>query len=229
MVLCLAAVAVVIGPALYSGKLTGWKSEAEPETAAVSGHGDSAVTPSQLAAVKPESDPSAEGAPGSRDTPAVPPDKGGGGVMESGTPEGDEKADVKNDVKNVEENKCLVDVAVVGDGGGLLFGPAKVTLSKDKYAQSDTPLGALDATGLNYKISAFYCFVEEVAGLRNKGQSGWMYKVNGEIPMVAADEKKLKNGDRVIWWYSKGVGTPAPEWEDLDIKQNPGPGSQKQE
>ncbi len=31
--------------------------------------------------------------------------------------------------------------------------------------------------------------------------SGWMYSVNGEIPNLSASEYKLKNGDRIIWYY----------------------------
>jgi hypothetical protein len=77
-------------------------------------------------------------------------------------------------------------------------------------------LGALDATGLAYTVSArFPDFVDSVAGKYNHGQSGWMYKVNDEIPPAAAAKKPLKREDKVIWWYSKGMNVPPPAWDEL--------------
>ena len=31
--------------------------------------------------------------------------------------------------------------------------------------------------------------------------SGWMYSVNGEIPNLSASEYKLKNKDKIVWYY----------------------------
>jgi len=208
--LFLVLIALVFGPALYNDKFVVWNSEDELKSAAETGEGGYTVVPAQPAALPAESSPSTAGGatgPGNLDSRA-----GQGNGAAAGTP----AVTVETDKKEVG---CVVDVAVVGMGGELLFGPAEVAL---KNAWSDTPLGALDATGVSYKTSAgFGGFVEEVAGQRNKGQSGWMYKVNDEIPMVAADEKKLENGDQVIWWYSKGIGTPEPDWEEIGKKQNP--------
>ena len=33
-------------------------------------------------------------------------------------------------------------------------------------------------------------------------QSGWMYSVNGESPNYGASSMKLKDGDRIIWYYT---------------------------
>jgi len=63
--------------------------------------------------------------------------------------------------------------------------------------------------------SRFPDLVVAVAGQRNKGQSGWMYKVNDEVPLVAASKRKLQEGDRVIWWYSTSISNPPPEWNSL--------------
>lgn len=32
--------------------------------------------------------------------------------------------------------------------------------------------------------------------------SGWMYKVNGELPAVSLTEKDIKNGDNIVWFYT---------------------------
>lgn len=114
----------------------------------------------------------------------------------------------------MEEEVCKVGVAVLGRDGQLIFGPADVAVT-GKNRWEGTALGALDATGLPYSTKGWPGFVDSVAGQGNKGQSGWMYQVNGEIPMVAADQTKIKAGDKVIWWYSRSMGDPTPDWKDL--------------
>ncbi|MDK2817441.1 MAG: hypothetical protein PWR22_2070 [Moorella sp. (in: firmicutes)] len=110
---------------------------------------------------------------------------------------------------------CRVDIAVVGMKGQLLYGPATVTVAKNnKWGL--TALGALDATGLKYSMSPVYGnFVLGIAGQDNKGMGGWMYKVNEEIPMVAASEKAIRAGDKIIWWYSETLNSTGPAWQEL--------------
>ncbi len=119
------------------------------------------------------------------------------------------------DAKNEEKQGITVGVAVLGKESELLFGPAEVVIREDSI-WGFTALGALDATGLDYEMSSrFPDLVVAVAGQRNKGQSGWMYKVNDEVPLVAASKRKLQEGDRVIWWYSTSISNPPPEWNSL--------------
>ncbi len=111
--------------------------------------------------------------------------------------------------------EVTVKVAVLGKNEELLYGPASVKITK-KDVEGVTALDALDATGLPYYMSAKWPdFVESVAGQSNKGQSGWMFKVNEEIPLVASADKPVTNGDKVIWWYSRSMDIPPPEWDDL--------------
>ncbi len=111
---------------------------------------------------------------------------------------------------------AVVEVAVVGQDGRLLYGPAEVRLTKEN-PWGNTALGALDATGIPYTISSrFSGFVDSIAGQRNRGQSGWMYSVNGAIPSVAASEKIVKQGDKVLWWYSQSLGQAPPSWDELE-------------
>lgn len=110
---------------------------------------------------------------------------------------------------------CQVGVAVVGKNGELLFGPATVTVRPDNR-WGVTALGALDATGLPYATKPTWPdFVDAIAGQANSGMAGWMYAVNGEVPMHMADKHPVKTGDRVIWWYSRSMSQPPPRWEDL--------------
>lgn len=115
----------------------------------------------------------------------------------------------------VKENGCAAFIAVVGVNGELFYGPASITVTK-KDVKDVTALDALEATGLPYSLSTRWPgFIEEIAGQRNKGQSGWMYLVNGEVPLVAAGQKQIKGGDKVIWWYSKSMNNPLPNWDGL--------------
>jgi len=109
----------------------------------------------------------------------------------------------------------VVNIAVIGRDGELLYGPAEVKIAKEN-TWGITALGVLDATGLPYTISARYAdLVDSIAGQRNRGQAGWMYSVNGEIPAVAAAKKPVKQGDKVVWWYSKSMEQKPPTWDEL--------------
>lgn len=113
------------------------------------------------------------------------------------------------------DGTVTINIAVVGKNGELLFGPSGVKAPKGSSGNA-SPLGALDATGLTYDMSSRTPgLVEAIGGQRNKGQGGWMYKVNEEIPLIAAEKKKLSEGDRVIWWYSNAIDAPPPEWDAL--------------
>lgn len=133
---------------------------------------------------------------------------------------GEEKSEgVSGETPGAADGAVAVGVAVVGKDGELLFGPAEVRVAKES-TWGTTALGALDATGLPYTMSArFPDFVEAVAGQRNRGQSGWMYKVNEEVPLVAAAKRIVKQGDRVIWWYSQDMSQASPRWDDL-VRKN---------
>ena len=110
-----------------------------------------------------------------------------------------------------------VSFAVVGETGGLLYGPSTVTVgSSDKWGL--TVLGALDASGVPYTMSTTYQdFVESIDGEANSGQSGWMYEVNGTVLSVGAGQQAISSGDEIIWWYStSGLSSSAPNWNNLE-------------
>ncbi|MGB9792266.1 MAG: S-layer homology domain-containing protein [Thermacetogeniaceae bacterium] len=44
------------------------------------------------------------------------------------------------------------------------------------------------------------------------------YVVNDTMPSVAAARYTVKDGDRIIWYYSKDMNEPPPKWDDL-VKQ----------
>ncbi|MDQ0286884.1 Tfp pilus assembly protein PilV [Desulfofundulus luciae] len=113
------------------------------------------------------------------------------------------------------EAGCRVWVAVVGKNDEFLFRPAQVTVKPDNR-WGITALGALEATGLPYAMKpAWPDFVDSIGGQACSGMAGWMYSVNGEVPMHMASKHPVKTGDKVIWWYSRSMDQPPPRWEDL--------------
>ncbi|NPV73670.1 MAG: DUF4430 domain-containing protein [Pelotomaculum sp.] len=112
-----------------------------------------------------------------------------------------------------EPDQCTVKIAVVGMNGERLYMSESLTVSK-AGRWGLTALGALDATGLDYVVEE-NGFVKSIAGQANSGMKGWMYKVNREVPMVSAKDKRVKEGDVVIWWYSTDMNSPSPDWDSL--------------
>lgn len=105
-----------------------------------------------------------------------------------------------------------VNIAVVGKDGELLYGPGRVTVSAGG-AWGRTAMGALHATGLNYVEDNG--FVKSIGGQANAGMQGWMYKVNGAVPVVMAKDRQVYSNDRIIWWYSTDPNSMGPDWDSL--------------
>ena len=63
----------------------------------------------------------------------------------------------------------------------------------------------------NFKIeSTIYegmgVLVENIDGVRNGTDNKyWQYWLNGELPMIAADKKEIKEGDRVEWKFAPSL------------------------
>lgn len=113
------------------------------------------------------------------------------------------------------QDGCPVWIAVVGKNGEQLYKAGQVFMKKDNK-WGITALGALEDTGISYVTSpAWPDFVYSISGQANSGVSGWMYSVNGDVPMHMADKHPVKAGDRVIWWYSNSMEQPQPRWDDL--------------
>ncbi len=220
IVLFLAVMAGIMGPVIYSGKLKersqvgegpaageAYKSRTEAETPPESAAGGGTVSDRPSGLREDNGPPGGAGA-GREDSPA-------GSAGQAGGPPPEQKPDSSPPV-GAKAGGFAVSIAVMGMDDKLLFGPREVALT-GKNGWGTTALGALHATGLPYTVSSRWPgFVEAVAGQHNKGQSGWMYKVNDEIPLVAAGQKPVKDGDRVIWWYSKSMGAPVPDWNELN-------------
>ena len=77
------------------------------------------------------------------------------------------------------------------------------------FNQGATVYDALCACGLSMNASntGYGIYVSAIGGLAEKehgGHSGWMYSVNGAVPMTACNNYVLSNGDSVSWYYVTG-------------------------
>ena len=90
------------------------------------------------------------------------------------------------------------------------FGEGNVKSYQVVLSKNSTIFSLLEelAKRENFKIEVkFYegmgVLVESIAGVKNGTDNKyWQYRVNGELPMVAADNYKVKNGDRVEWKFA---------------------------
>ncbi|TDA69950.1 MAG: DUF4430 domain-containing protein [Clostridia bacterium] len=65
-----------------------------------------------------------------------------------------------------------------------------------------TALEALRATGAEVELGYGGSYVVAVDGISAAGAAGWKYAVNGVVPAVSAGDYRLRDGDRVVWFYA---------------------------
>jgi hypothetical protein len=90
------------------------------------------------------------------------------------------------------------------------FGDGKVKTFQIVPTGNSTAFSLLEelAKRENFKVeSKIYegmgVFVESIDGVKNGADNKyWQYWVNSELPMVAADKKEIKKGDRVEWRFA---------------------------
>jgi hypothetical protein len=75
-------------------------------------------------------------------------------------------------------------------------------------APASTPLDALEDASIlgeffyHVKQFSFGPFVDQIGRYASSDTGGWLFKVNGASPQVGADKVTLKDGDRVLWYWS---------------------------
>ncbi|WP_027718446.1 DUF4430 domain-containing protein [Desulfovirgula thermocuniculi] len=209
----------ILGPAFYTKKVYSSRHQgvAGSVTVAEKGQLGGGLSPKETL---PEGDASGSAPaiqePAAKDAGAA---AGAGGKQATpktgGASEGGSREAAAPQQTTLQDEGIPVWVAVVGKNGELLFPPSQVRVRRESR-WGLTALGALEATGLPYTTKPTWPdFVESIAGQANYQMSGWMYAVNGEVPMHMASKHPVKAGDRVIWWYSTSMDKPVPRWEDL--------------
>ncbi|WP_392486181.1 DUF4430 domain-containing protein [Haloimpatiens sp. FM7315] len=123
----------------------------------------------------------------------------------------------KGNEEELEEKTCKVNVSIVlpkAEGYDVLIKPKEVVISNKKHKNGFTALGSLEATTSLYELSGK--MVTSIFGYENKGQNGWIYSVNGNVPSIMPQDMDVKPGDKIIWYYSmNGISGKVPSWEEL--------------
>lgn len=125
-------------------------------------------------------------------------------------------ATIPGELEEPEEVLDVYTAIVVDKGNGyeIKSDPKKVTINTKEHKAGLTALGSLQATTPLYELSG--TTVASIYGIENKGMGGWMFSVNEKVPSVGPKEVKLKEGDKIIWFYSpKGMDGKSPQWEEL--------------
>ena len=92
-----------------------------------------------------------------------------------------------------------------------IFGTTDPTLNV-----ATTALDALDAASqageFYYHVAqtAFGPYVDQIGRYPAASSGGWVFKVNGNLPPVGADQVKVKDGDTVLWYWATFSGPAGP-------------------
>lgn len=109
-----------------------------------------------------------------------------------------------------ENGNSLATVTIIGpDDVGVILEETEVEIQKD-----DTALDVLEKAvqekniQLEYSGSGTTAYVKAINGLSelDRGaESGWLYRVNGEIPDEGAGTYIVQNGDHLEWFYTTNL------------------------
>ena len=80
---------------------------------------------------------------------------------------------------------------------GVIFGKKSINVKK-----SATVFDALKQTGINYAGTSYISTINGLSEKDGGKLSGWMFKINGTVPMESCSEYKLKDGDTIQWRYT---------------------------
>ncbi|MBU5485616.1 DUF4430 domain-containing protein [Clostridium sp. MSJ-11] len=119
--------------------------------------------------------------------------------------------------KEEPEKTCKANITIVYPNGDkkydVKFKPSEVTISNKKQSGL-TVLGALQATTDEYEAKG--SMVTSIFGMKTEGMNGWMYSLNGEVPSTYANETEVKDGDKIVWYYSKdSMNGKGPSYEEV--------------
>jgi uncharacterized protein DUF4430 len=92
-----------------------------------------------------------------------------------------------------------------------IFGTSEPTLNVKANA-----LDALEAASIagefyyHVATTGFGPYVDQIGRYPAAGSGGWVFKVNGILPPVGADQVTLKDGDTVLWYWATFSGPAGP-------------------
>ena len=95
---------------------------------------------------------------------------------------------------------------------GIIFEEAAVATG-NAGSVMDATIEFCKAMKISYDNSQGYLtMLADISAGDCGGYSGWLVKINGEFPMVGADEIELQDGDTIEWIYSLDGGADIGAW-----------------
>ena len=86
-------------------------------------------------------------------------------------------------------------VALAGQKGGNIY---KVEAN---FKDGDNVLTATQGSTLEVAVATSGDYITTIDGLAATATGGWVFTVNGESPVVGADQIPVEDGDEIIWIY----------------------------
>ncbi len=134
------------------------------------------------------------------------------------------------------DNNITVTVTIKADTDYWLNN-YKVKIPSDDATAYDAFAKACDANSITHKgaasgyVSSMTKGNKTLAEFDNENNSGWLYKVNGELPIVGLTDCKISDGDKLVWYYTEdwtkdpssghyggGISRPVKKDEDKNIE-----------
>ena len=104
------------------------------------------------------------------------------------------------------EKVNTVSIGVYDETGKSIVKDSAYVINAGKTSVMDVLKAVLGNAGKTYVLKASGTYIAEIDGLGefDKGQnSGWMYKVDGKLPDIPANEYKLNGNEKIEWFYTK--------------------------
>jgi len=99
------------------------------------------------------------------------------------------------------EGGAQITVTVEVDATAMEGGTKEAAQSA--VAEGATVMDALEASGLDYvsENGDYGVYITSILGFEAESNGGWVYSVNGESGVTAADAAVVADGDTVTWEY----------------------------
>ena len=91
-----------------------------------------------------------------------------------------------------------------------LFGSIPVKVDAPNALAALSTASVLGEFYVQVTQASFGQYVSQIGLYPGVGAAGWVFKVNGASPPVAADQVVLKDGDEVLWYYATFSDTGGP-------------------
>ena len=100
-----------------------------------------------------------------------------------------------------------------------IFGATAPIIDVTSPRANALPENALDALESASALGEFYYhvtlsgfgpYVDQIGRYPAAGQTGWVFRVNGVLPQVGADQVRLQQGDTVLWYWAQFGVTGGP-------------------